>query len=124
MPPARWKHITDLQTGDKIDVSFIDADGNSTYFLGQWAEHPAGTYWFEQHDDGQHVFFNITAAPLKWRKIDLTTDVVVCLPSDSALPFTRSPSLQATMPITSAMNGALMLPTSKWVTDTAACAAR
>ena len=47
------------------------------------------------------------------RKIDLTTDVVVCLPSDSALPFTRRPSLQATMPITSAMNGALMIPTSK-----------
>jgi hypothetical protein len=32
----------------------------------------------------------------------LTTEVVVCLPSDSALPFTRRPSLQATMPITSA----------------------
>src|SRR4029078_8918939 len=53
------------------------------------------------------------------RKIDLPTDVVVCLPSDSALPFTRRPSLQATMPITSAMNGALMIPTSKWVTETA-----
>ena len=47
------------------------------------------------------------------RKIDFTTDVVVCLPSDSALPFTRRPSLQATMPITSAMNGALRMPTSK-----------
>src|SRR6266704_645673 len=55
------------------------------------------------------------------RKIDFTTEVVVCLPSDSALPFTRRPSLQATMPITSAMNGALMMPTSKWVTDTASC---
>src|SRR6185295_7312490 len=55
------------------------------------------------------------------RKIDLTTDVVVCLPSDSALPFTRRPSLQATMPITSAMNGALMRPTWKWVTETASC---
>src|SRR5690349_12704130 len=55
------------------------------------------------------------------RKIDFTTEVVVCLPSDSALPFTRRPSLQATMPITSAMNGALMIPTSKWVTDTASC---
>src|SRR5512141_2749706 len=55
------------------------------------------------------------------RKIDFTTDVVVCLPSDSALPFTRWPSLQATMPITSAINGALMIPTSKWVTETASC---
>src|SRR5216683_4441283 len=55
------------------------------------------------------------------RKIDFTTDVVVCLPSDSALPFTRKPSLQATMPITSAINGALIMPTSKWVTDTASC---
>src|SRR5437667_9279743 len=53
------------------------------------------------------------------RKIDFTTEVVVCLPSDSALPFTRKPSLQATTPITSAMNGALMMPTSKWVTETA-----
>src|SRR6202158_5561671 len=55
------------------------------------------------------------------RKIDFTTEVVVCLPSDSALPFTRKPSLQATMPITSAMNGALIMPTSKWVMDTASC---
>src|SRR6266851_3332872 len=55
------------------------------------------------------------------RKIDFTTDVVVCLPSDSALPFTRSPSLQATIPITSAMNGAFRMPTSKWVTEMASC---
>src|SRR5436305_7695800 len=55
------------------------------------------------------------------RKIDFTTDVVVCLPSDSALPLTRRPSLQATMPIASAMNGALMIPTLKLVTDTASC---
>src|SRR5689334_23126546 len=53
------------------------------------------------------------------RKIDLTTDVVVCRPNDSALPRTRSPSLVAMMPITSAMNGALIMPTSKCVTDTA-----
>src|ERR1700724_4253283 len=55
------------------------------------------------------------------RKIDFTTEVVVCLPSDSALPLTRKPSLQATMPIASAMNGALMMPTSKLVTETASC---
>src|SRR6476646_6128740 len=47
------------------------------------------------------------------RKIDFTTEVVVCLPSDSALPLTRMPSLQATTPITSAINGALIRPTSK-----------
>src|SRR5215471_17985977 len=41
------------------------------------------------------------------RKIDFTTDVVVCRPSDSALPRTRRPSLVAMMPMTSAMNGAL-----------------
>ncbi len=40
-------------------------------------------------------------------------------PSDSALPFTCSPSAHATMPITRAMNGALIMPTSKWVSETA-----
>src|ERR1700753_1725082 len=55
------------------------------------------------------------------RKIDFTTEVVVCLPSDSALPFTRRPSLLATIPITSAMNGALTMQPSKLVTDTASC---
>src|SRR5262252_9930481 len=55
------------------------------------------------------------------RKIDFTTDVVVCLPSDSALPLTLKPSLQATIPITSAMKGALRMPTLKDVTDTASC---
>src|SRR4051794_6953703 len=53
------------------------------------------------------------------RKIDLTTEVVVCSPSDSALPLTRSPSEQATTPIASAMNGALIMPTLKWVTEIA-----
>src|SRR6516162_2346598 len=53
------------------------------------------------------------------RKIDFTTDVVVCLPSDSALPATRSPSPQATMPITRAMNGALRMPTLNVVRETA-----
>src|SRR6516165_9030276 len=55
------------------------------------------------------------------RKIDFTTDVVVCLPSDSALPCTRRPSLQATIPITSAMKGALRIPTLNEVTETASC---
>src|ERR1700727_2281270 len=55
------------------------------------------------------------------RNIDLTTEIVVCFPKDSALPLTRRPSLHATMPITSAINGALIIPTSKCVTDTASC---
>src|ERR1700733_9509994 len=55
------------------------------------------------------------------RKIDFTTEVVVCLPSDSALPFTRKPSLQATMPMTSAMNGALIMPPPNLVKVTASC---
>src|SRR5206468_3480613 len=48
------------------------------------------------------------------KKIPFTTEDVVCCPSDSALPCTASPSTQATMPITAAMTGALMMPTMKW----------
>ena len=47
------------------------------------------------------------------KKIPFTTDEVVCWPSDSALPCTASPSTQATMPITAAITGALMMPTVK-----------
>ena len=47
------------------------------------------------------------------RKIDLTTDEVVFSPSEAALPSTSKPSTQATSPITSAMNGALIMPTAK-----------
>src|SRR3984957_9582315 len=46
------------------------------------------------------------------RKIDLTTDEVVFRPSEAALPSTSKPSTQATSPITSAMNGALIMPTA------------
>ena len=53
------------------------------------------------------------------RKIDFTTEAVVCRPSDSALPFTCSPSAQATTPMTSAMNGAFSMPTLKWVSEIA-----
>ncbi len=53
------------------------------------------------------------------RKIDLTTEAVVCRPSDSALPSTSRPSTQATMPIISAMNGALIMPTAKWSSEIA-----
>src|SRR6516165_6693829 len=53
------------------------------------------------------------------RKIDFTTDVVVCLPRDSALPCTLNPSVQATIPITSAMKGALRIPTLNEVMETA-----
>ena len=48
-----------------------------------------------------------------------TTDDVVCIPRDSALPFTFKPSPQATVPIASAMNGALIMPTSKCVIEIA-----
>lgn len=58
-------HITDFQVGDHIDVSSMDADGNAangnsafTFSAGGASTH-AGTFWFESHDDGQHVFFNI-----------------------------------------------------------------
>ena len=47
------------------------------------------------------------------KKIPFTTEEVVCCPSDSALPWTASPSTQATIPITAAMTGALMMPTVK-----------
>ena len=53
------------------------------------------------------------------RKMDLTTELVVCSPSDSALPLTLRPSAQATTPIASAMNGALIMPTLKCVTEIA-----
>src|SRR5262245_17843322 len=53
------------------------------------------------------------------RKIDWTTEAVVRRPRDSALPFTRSPSAQATTPMTSPMNGALIMPTLKWVVEIA-----
>ena len=74
-------------------------------------------------DDGRRrnsVLARLEFAPTA-REIDFTTDVVVCRPSDSALPLTRKPSLQATIPITSAMNGAFRMPTSKWVTEMASC---
>src|SRR6185503_4544750 len=45
------------------------------------------------------------------RKIAFTTEAVVCSPSDSALPSTRSPSTQAIRPITAPINGALIRPT-------------
>src|SRR5215207_4531223 len=48
------------------------------------------------------------------KKIPFTTEDVVCWPSDSALPCTASPSTQATMPMTAAITGALIIPTTKW----------
>ena len=47
------------------------------------------------------------------KKIPFTTDDVVCCPRDSALPCTASPSTHATIPITAAITGALMMPTVK-----------
>src|SRR4051794_17240086 len=48
------------------------------------------------------------------KKIPFPTEEVVCWPSDSALPCTANPSTQATMPMTAAITGALMMPTMKW----------
>src|SRR5258708_27441398 len=48
------------------------------------------------------------------KKIPFTTEEVVCCPSDSALPCTASPSTHATIPITAAITGALIMPTVKW----------
>ena len=45
--------------------------------------------------------------------IAFTTDAVTCRPSDSADPFTASPSIEAISPITKAMKGALIRPTAK-----------
>jgi Ca2+-binding RTX toxin-like protein len=56
-------HITDFQTGDIIDVSFMDANGSAAgspefqFLTGPSTQ--AGTCWVEQRDDGQHIFFNI-----------------------------------------------------------------
>ncbi len=49
------------------------------------------------------------------RKIDLTTEDVVCCPSDSALPFTRKPSLAGDEPDHQRHERRLdSMPTSKW----------
>lgn len=56
--------ITDLTAEDRIDVSRMDADGNSAngnsaFTLSSTASTAAGTFWIETQSDGQHVFFNI-----------------------------------------------------------------
>jgi Ca2+-binding RTX toxin-like protein len=56
--------ITDFQVGDRIDVSFMDADGNSANGNGQFnfltgPSNAAGSMWIEDRADGQHVFFNL-----------------------------------------------------------------
>ena len=55
------------------------------------------------------------------RNIDFTTESVVLTPSETVLPATRNPSAHATAPISSAMQGALMRPTSKSESETAFC---
>ena len=56
-------HITDFQTGDIIDVSFMDANGSASGSPAfQFLDHSstqAGTCWVEQREDGQHILFNI-----------------------------------------------------------------
>jgi Ca2+-binding RTX toxin-like protein len=56
-------HITDFQAGDKIDVSFMDANssaaGNNAFSFSSTASTAAGSFWIDNRADGQHVFFNI-----------------------------------------------------------------
>ncbi|CAN0494675.1 unnamed protein product, partial [Phaeothamnion confervicola] len=57
-------HISDFATGDKIDVSAIDAidnaaNGNSAFTFSANASTQAGTCRVENHADGQRVFLNI-----------------------------------------------------------------
>ena len=54
-------------------------------------------------------------------KIDFTTEEVTWAPSDSADPSVASPSIDAIRPMTSAMKGALMMPTMKVFTPMASC---
>jgi Ca2+-binding RTX toxin-like protein len=65
--------ITDFGAGDRIDVSTMDADGNSgngnsAFTFSASASTTAGSYWIESRTDGQHVFFNVdggTAAEME-----------------------------------------------------------
>ena len=54
-------------------------------------------------------------------KIDCTTLDVVCSPTDSALPLTLKPSRQPTAAIRKAKNGALTMPTRKFLTLMSEC---
>src|SRR4029450_2483074 len=62
-----------------------------------------------------------TASKIITRKIALTTALVTCLPSDSALPSTFMPSRQPTRPMMPAANGALMMPAMKSWKSIASC---
>src|SRR5262249_28942392 len=53
------------------------------------------------------------ASKTMMRNNDSTTDWVVSRPTLSALPVTRMPSKQPTMPINTAKTGALIMPTQK-----------
>jgi hypothetical protein len=80
--------------------------------------HPNGRLLYGRSHAMRHIPMeakNMAKSPSSTitRKIDFTTEAVVCSPSDSALPFTLRPSAQATTPIASAMNGALIMPTWK-----------
>ena len=50
--------ITDFQAGDHIDVSSINGSADFTFSAGGPSTQ-ANTFWIENHDDGQHVFFNV-----------------------------------------------------------------
>src|SRR6185295_10023612 len=67
------------------------------------------------HDQNRIAAKNMAKRPstTMTEKIDFTTELVVCLPSDSAEPCTFMPSIQAVVPIIRAIAGALMMPTRK-----------
>src|SRR5690606_13874885 len=87
-------------------------------FLGGTVAEPAGSIRALRSVSSHHGQIPIVAKKMAntpsttiTMKIDFTTDIVVCRPSDSADPCTLSPSTQATSPTMSAMNRALTMPT-------------
>src|SRR5947209_6458768 len=96
-------------------VGVVGRDGGRKRRLqvGARKGHPIGSFFRVSHMPIEEKKMANRPSTTITRKIDFTTEVVVCRPSDSALPWTRRPSAQATTPIISAMNGALIMPTSK-----------
>ena len=120
---AKKAHIVGLSMGGRIaqDFAALHVEIESVQNLGGAELHRD----IAHPDDGilhvrRHHHIPIEAKKIAntpsitmTKKIPFTTDEVVCWPSDSALPCTASPSTQATIPITAAITGALMMPTVK-----------
>jgi Ca2+-binding RTX toxin-like protein len=74
--------ITDFGAGDRIDVSTMDADGNSAngnsaFTFAAAASTTAGSYWIESRDDGQHVFFNVDGGTAAEMEVIVQTSVTL-----------------------------------------------